>query len=127
MGSSQPDAPQSGVYNSPSSTPKPPVLSLCRATPSRNRPHHLSPSLPNATPIDAPIRDEQLAIAGFETMYTTASRVLMSRAALAGRGFHTTARRMADAPLVAKKPMGAFRGRYAALVMQSLVAFAAVC
>lgn len=45
-------------------------------------------------------------------MYTTASRVLMTRAALAGRGFHTTARRMADAPLAAKKPMGAFRGGY---------------
>ncbi|ATY62055.1 hypothetical protein CCM_06951 [Cordyceps militaris CM01] len=44
-------------------------------------------------------------------MYSTASRVLMGRAALAGRGFHTSARRMADAaPLVAKKPMGAFRG-----------------
>ncbi|OAA65005.1 hypothetical protein ISF_04415 [Cordyceps fumosorosea ARSEF 2679] len=43
-------------------------------------------------------------------MYSAASRVLMSRAAVAGRGFHTTARRMADAPLAAKKPMGAFRG-----------------
>ncbi|KAJ3492831.1 hypothetical protein NLG97_g5120 [Lecanicillium saksenae] len=40
----------------------------------------------------------------------TASRVVMGRATLAGRGFHTTARRMADAPLAAKKPMGAFRG-----------------
>ncbi len=45
-------------------------------------------------------------------MYATASRVLMGRATLAGRGFHSTARRMADAPLVAKKPMGAFRGGF---------------
>ncbi|OAQ97417.1 hypothetical protein LLEC1_07422 [Akanthomyces lecanii] len=44
-------------------------------------------------------------------MYATASRVVIGRAALAGRAsFHSTARRMADAPLVAKKPMGAFRG-----------------
>lgn len=42
-------------------------------------------------------------------MYSAASRVLMGRAA---RGFHTTSRRMTDAPLVAKKPMGAFRGGY---------------
>ncbi|KAJ2973529.1 hypothetical protein NQ176_g6557 [Zarea fungicola] len=43
-------------------------------------------------------------------MFATASRVLTSRAALTGRGFHTTARWMADTPLVAKRPMGAFRG-----------------
>lgn len=51
------------------------------------------------------------------TMYATASRVVMGRAALAGRsGFHSTPRRMADAPLVAKKPMGAFRGGFVFLV-----------
>ncbi|RMJ05282.1 hypothetical protein BHE90_015747 [Fusarium euwallaceae] len=40
------------------------------------------------------------------------SRVFISSSrALAARGFHTSARRMADAaPLPARKPMGAFRG-----------------
>ncbi|RSM16614.1 hypothetical protein CEP52_000355 [Fusarium oligoseptatum] len=42
------------------------------------------------------------------------SRVFISSSrALAARGFHTSARRMADAaPLPARKPMGAFRGGF---------------
>ncbi|KAM3513976.1 hypothetical protein MY11210_002408 [Beauveria gryllotalpidicola] len=52
-------------------------------------------------------------------MYSTASRVLMGRAA---RSFHTTARCMTDAPLVAKKPMGAFRGGLFGFLLGSTVA-----
>lgn len=46
------------------------------------------------------------------TQMFSASRLALSRAsAMTGRnGFHTSARRLNDAPLAAKKPMGAFRG-----------------
>ncbi|KAM3517113.1 hypothetical protein NHJ13051_009282 [Beauveria bassiana] len=52
-------------------------------------------------------------------MYSAASRVLVGRAA---RGFHTTSRRMTDAPLVAKKPMGAFRGGIFGFLLGSTLA-----
>ncbi|OAQ63359.1 lipoprotein leucine-zipper domain-containing protein [Pochonia chlamydosporia 170] len=43
---------------------------------------------------------------------SSASRILFTSTtrALSARGFSTSTRRMADAPLPAKRPMGAFRG-----------------
>ncbi|KAL7824168.1 hypothetical protein V8C26DRAFT_385111 [Trichoderma gracile] len=58
------------------------------------------------------------------------SRILASgtrRALLSSRGFHASARRMADsAPLPARKPMGAFRGGLFGFLFGSVLAGGAV-
>ncbi|CEJ81683.1 hypothetical protein VHEMI01799 [[Torrubiella] hemipterigena] len=55
------------------------------------------------------------------------SRMLFRAVAPIGRSaFHTSARRMADAPLVAKRPMGAFRGGLFGFLFGSVLAGSSV-